>query len=147
MVIFYFMSITMYLWESVTCIYASEGKRSFSVYIVLVYTKGLHLCSGPLCHDALHSIFHIKIKLHLTYSALSESKSLQLILIGPHLISSIFYHSSLYSPPWSCILIHQIIFILHSCILASSYTAYQPSMAFHLVSPHSNLFLTIFDQF
>lgn len=86
----FFMSVTMYLWKSGACTYALGRKRPFTVYIVLVYTKGLHLRSGPLCHDVLHSICHIKIKLHLTYSALSQRKSLLTILTLPHLISFIF---------------------------------------------------------
>ena len=135
MVIFYFLSVQMYLCEFGECKYDSRRTRSFSVYIVLVYIKGLCLCSSPLCHDVLHSICHIKIKLHLTYSAIYKRKSLQLILIGPHLISSFFYHSSLHPISWSCLLIHQIIFILHSCIPISSYTVNQLVVAFHLVQP------------
>lgn len=130
----------MYLWDSGACTYSSGRTRSFIVCIVLVYAKGLHLCSGPLCHDALHSICHIKIKLHLTYSALSQRKSLSIILTISHLISLVFYHSS-HSLP-----IHQIIFILHSCISASSYAVNQPSLAFCPFPPWSDLFLTIFDQ-
>ena len=87
MVIFYFLSIKMYLWEFGACIYALGRTRSFSIYIILVYAKGLHLRSGPLCHDVLHSVCHIKIKLHLMYSEISKRKSLLVILILPHLIS------------------------------------------------------------
>lgn len=84
--LFPFLSITMYLWDSRACTYASGRTRSFYVCIMLIYAKGLHLRSGPLCHDALHSLCHIKIKLHLTYSALSRSKSISIILTSPHLI-------------------------------------------------------------
>ncbi len=142
---FLFLSITMYLWESGACTYASGRTRSFFVCIMLVYAKEFHLHSGPLCHDALHSICHIKIKLHLTYSALSRSKSVHLNLIGPHLISLVFYHSPLDPSPWSCILIHQIIFILHSSIPVSSYSIYHLFVTFHLVQPQSDICLTFFD--
>lgn len=113
--LFLFLPITMYLWVSRACVYASERTRSFTVCIILVYAKGLHLRSVPLCHDALHSIFHIKIKLHLTYSALYKSKSLLTILPIPHLISFIFCIFLI--PRLGLVLCYiKNIIILHSCI-------------------------------
>lgn len=83
-------------------IYYNVPLRFWGMYIclrkdkVIYYLHRAYLCKRlafalwPFMPWCLHSIFHIKIKLHLTYSALSRSKILPIILTSPQ--SPIIHH-------------------------------------------------------
>lgn len=74
MIIFFYFYLLQCTFESMGHVHMPRERQGhFFFYIVLVYAKGLHLDSGPLCHDVFHSISHIKIKLHFTYSELYKS--------------------------------------------------------------------------